>query len=60
MTVTNLKENNQLVTILEGNIADIIQREIREAKGLKGFRVEGKVCPPSQPSRLPIIPDIPQ
>jgi len=41
VTVTNLKENNALVTVLEGNIADIMQREIQ--RGQKGFKVQGKV-----------------
>lgn len=41
ITVTNVKENNSLVTVMEGNIADIMQREVQ--RGLKGFKVQGKV-----------------
>jgi len=41
VTVTNIKENNSLITILEGNMADIMSREVQ--KGLKGFKIQGKV-----------------
>ena len=38
VTVTNLKENNSLVTVVEGNIAEIMRREMEN--GLRGFQVE--------------------
>ncbi|MCP3663285.1 MAG: ETX/MTX2 family pore-forming toxin [Gammaproteobacteria bacterium] len=41
VSVTNLKENNSLVTVLEGNIADIMSREIQ--RGLKGFKLDKRV-----------------
>lgn len=41
-TVTNLRENNELVTIIEGNIKDILQHELQ--RGLTGFSIQnGKV-----------------
>lgn len=42
VTVTNLKENNSLVTIIEGKIADII-RGIANYSAL-GFSVKDDVC----------------
>ncbi|ELU17582.1 hypothetical protein CAPTEDRAFT_225999 [Capitella teleta] len=41
VSVTNMKDNNALVTIVEGNIAEIIKRECEN--GLKGFVVEKNV-----------------
>lgn len=41
VSVTDLRDNNSLVTILEGNMADIIQREIQ--RGVKGFRIERRI-----------------
>ncbi|CAI4225934.1 unnamed protein product [Auanema sp. JU1783] len=42
VTVTNLKENNSLVTVLEGNIADILRR--LPDYSAKGFSFEGNVA----------------
>ncbi|VDM84329.1 unnamed protein product [Strongylus vulgaris] len=39
--VTNLKLNNSLVTVIEGNIADIIRGMPNYAS--KGFTIEGNV-----------------
>ncbi|PAV78376.1 hypothetical protein WR25_11970 isoform D [Diploscapter pachys] len=41
VTVTNLKENNSLITVLEGNIADII-RGVSDYSA-KGFTVENNI-----------------
>ncbi|CDW56921.1 LIN 24 Like family member [Trichuris trichiura] len=38
VTVTDAKSNNALVTIIEGNMADIMQNEI--AKGCKAFKLD--------------------
>jgi len=38
VSFTNMRENNCLVTVIEGEMGEIILREIE--KGLKGFRVE--------------------
>ncbi|KAE9414414.1 hypothetical protein Angca_000307 [Angiostrongylus cantonensis] len=41
VTVTNLKQNNSLVTVIEGNIADIIRGMANYAA--KGFTIDGNV-----------------
>ncbi|KJH49370.1 hypothetical protein DICVIV_04510 [Dictyocaulus viviparus] len=41
VTVTNLKQNNSLVTVIEGNIADIIRGIVNYAS--KGFTIDGNV-----------------
>ncbi|VDO97121.1 unnamed protein product [Soboliphyme baturini] len=41
VSVTNLRDNNSLVTVIEGNLADIMQKEI--CSGLRGFRIDKNV-----------------
>ena len=41
VTITNMKDNNSLVKTIEGDIAEIIKREVEN--GLKGFKVDKKV-----------------
>ena len=39
-TITNIRDNNSFVKAIDGNIAEIMRREVEN--GLKGFKVEGK------------------
>lgn len=41
VSVTNLKDNNSLVTVLEGKVSDIIRNEL--SRGLRAFTVDGDV-----------------
>lgn len=42
VSVTNLKDNNSLVTVIEGKVGDIIRNEL--TRGLRGFTVDGDIC----------------